>query len=253
MCSAGARIALPLVLVLLAYAQLSAQEFACAKVDAVPGMTGYRARAGDARCEGFYQSRVSGASLEPLSLTAGPVNYQLHKQGVLRIVAPDVSRLRTDQIHVQARALPLGTYYRMDAIVRSAQSLTWAMDAVLAPAQLTPDTIGVVAWIEQNGARIYVPVRVSDSSGPTPQGTRIITIMRATADLDSLIWRVLAQGDARASPEWNKLQRGRHMLRAGQPIELEPLDAGRDMTVEVQAKPTNSDMPFSLRLRIFGS
>jgi hypothetical protein len=252
MCSTSARIGLPLVAVLLACSLGSAQERPCPKVQAVGGTAGYQPRSGDPRCEGFYQSPVAGASLELLSLTAGPVDYRLHERGVLLIAAPDVSRLKTDRIQVQARALPLGTYYRMDATVRSAQSLNWPMAAVLAPHQLAPDMIGVVAWIEQNAGRIYVPVRVSDSSGSAPQGMRIIAIMRATVDLDDFRWRSLQDGDSGRPPEWKKTQRSGQVLRAGQPIQLE-VDAGRDRTIEVQAKAINSDRWFPLRLRVFGS
>jgi hypothetical protein len=249
--SSGARLGLTLLVVLFSCPHLAAQESACAKVQAAAGTAGYQVRAGDARCEGFYQSPVAGANLELLSLTAGPVEYRLHERGILRIAAPDVSRLKSQQLRVLARALPLGTYYRMDATVRSAQSLSWPMAAVLAPHHLAPDTIGVVAWIERNADRIYVPVRVSDSSVPAPSGTRIIAIMRATGNLDDFRWRSLQDGDSGRAPDWKPLRRGQ-VLRAGQPIQLE-LDAGRDRTIEVQAKATNSDKWFPLRWRMFGS
>jgi hypothetical protein len=249
MCLTGARPGLAVLVVLLASSQVSAQEGRCATVQAVLGTAGYQPRSGDARCEGFYQSPVSGASLELLSLTAGPVDYRLHERGVLLIAAPDVSRLKSQHVQVLARALPLGIYYRMDATIPSAQSMTWPMAAVLAPAQLTPDTIGVVAWIEQDAGRIYVPVRVSDSSGPAPPGTRIIAIMRATVDLDDFRWRSRQDGNPGHPPEWKKLPRSGQVLRAGQPIRLE-LDAGR--IVEINAKAINSDAWFPFRLRIYG-
>ncbi|HEV2955315.1 MAG TPA: hypothetical protein VGX95_04290 [Xanthobacteraceae bacterium] len=250
--SSGARLGLALLVVLFSYSHLAAQERVCPKVQAVGGMTGYQVRAGDQRCEGFYQSPVAGASLELLSLTAGPVEYRLNERGILRIAAPDVSRLKSDRVQVLARALPLGTYYRMDATARSGQALSWPMAAVLAPTQLTPDTIGVVAWIEQNADRIYVPVRVSDSSEPAPQGTRIIAIMRATIDLDDFRWRGRQDGDSGRPPEWKKELRSGQVLRAGQPIRLE-LDPSRDRIVEVQGKAINSDKWYSLQLRVFGS
>ena len=249
--STGGRLGLAVLVLLLASSHVSAQERPCPKVQAVMGTAGYQPRAGDPRCEGFYQSPVAGASLELLSLTAGPVDYHLHEGGVLHITAPDISRLKSQQVQVQARALPLGTYYRMDATIPpSAQAMSWPMAAVLAPAQLAPDAIGVVAWIEQDARRIYVPVRVADSSGPAPQGTRIIAIMRATVDLDDFRWRSLQDGDPGHPPDWKKPQRSGQVLRAGQPIRLE-LD-GRDRNVEIKAKAINSDAWFPFPLRIYG-
>jgi hypothetical protein len=210
MCWTGARIGLALVVVLVACSQAFAQGPTCKKVQAVQGTTGYQARRGDQRCEGFYQSRVSGTSPDLLSLTVGPVDYQLNQHGVLRITAPDVSQLKSDQVHVEARALAPGTYYRMDATIRSAQSMTWPMAEVLEPEQLAPKKIGVVAWIEQNAHKIYIPVRVSDGSGPAPNGTPIIAIMRATADIEAVRWRL------DGSLDWNKEPRVRRM---GEPIE----------------------------------
>jgi len=246
MCSTGGRIGLALVVMIFASSQVPAQQHACAKVQGVLGITGYQLRAGDARCEGFYQSPVAGASLELLSLTAGPVDYRLREDGILRIVAPDLGELKSAHVQIQARALPLGTYYRMDATLPSSQLMTWPMATVLAPAKLAPDMLGVVAWIERDADRIYVPVQVSDGSGPTPSGAPVVAIVRAGVDLDELGWRSRREGDAK----WTMLPRSR--LRAGQaiPIPLE-FEAGRVQIVEVKGKAVNSDRWLPLQLRLY--
>jgi hypothetical protein len=244
--STGARIGLALVVMMFASSHVSAQQSACAKVQAVLGVAGYQLRAGDPRCEGFYQSPVGGASLELLSLTAGPVDYRLRPDGILRIVAPDLGELKSDHVKVQARALPLNTYYQMDATIPSGQSMSWPMATVLAPRQLESDTIGVTAWIERDAKKIYVPVRVSDESGPAPSGAPVVAIIRATADLDDLRWR-----DPDRPSEWNMVPRRGRVLRAGQPIPI-PLqfEIGRDRTIEVKGKKINSDDWTTLQLRI---
>src|SRR5215467_11181284 len=58
------RLGLAMLVVLSASSQVSAQERSCAKVQPIKGTVGYQARSGDPRCEGFYQSPVSGANLE---------------------------------------------------------------------------------------------------------------------------------------------------------------------------------------------
>jgi hypothetical protein len=251
MCSTRARMRVAVVAVLSACSQVSAQERPCPKVQAVLGIAGYQARSGDARCEGFYQSPVAGASLELLSLTAGPVDYRLDQQSTLRIVVPDVARWSSAPVQVQARAVPLGTYYRMDATIPSAGSMNWPKDAVLIPAQLAPDMIGVVGWIEQDAGRIYVPVSVSEGPGPAPSGTLIVAILRAAVDLDDLRWRSLVGGDPARPPEWKRAQRSGRVLRAGQPIYLE-FESGSERIVEVNAKAINSDTWFPFRLRMYG-
>jgi hypothetical protein len=235
----------PLLMCLPAWAQ----DHSCPKLRAVGGSTGYQLRSGDARCEGFYQSPVSGASLELLSLTAGPVDYRLRDQGTLRIVVPDVSPLNSGHVQVQARALPLGTYYRMDAAIPSSGSMSWPMGAVLAPAQLAPDTIGVIGWVERDAGRIHVPVWISDDPGPPPSRMRIVAILRAAVDLDELVWRAL-ESDRERAPEWKKIARSNRVLRAGQPIRLE-FEPGREQTIEVKAKVVNSDAWFPFRLRMY--
>jgi hypothetical protein len=72
---------------------------------------GYQYREGPARCEGLYQSPVAGESLEFLSLASGDISYDLHVDKILVVTIPDVSQFGATQVNIEARALPLGTYY----------------------------------------------------------------------------------------------------------------------------------------------
>src|SRR5262249_15151626 len=136
----------------------------CASLSARAGTSGFKLRPGHLRCEGFYQSPGSGARVELFSLTSGALNYDLQSDQVLYVTSPDLSALDVGKariVSVQARALPLEKYYRMDAAVFSVSSLAWPMSAVLTPERLAPDAIGVIAWVEKEGKLIFVPVAVS--------------------------------------------------------------------------------------------
>jgi len=227
------------------------QVRSCSPLQAVAGAAGYQLRSGDSRCEGFYQSPVAGASLELLSLTSGPIEYQIRSDGAVHITAPNVGPLNSAEIQVQARALPLGTYYLMESSVPSAGSMKWPMGPVLAPAKLTPDSIGVTGWVEKDEGRILVPVLVSERPSPTASKRSIIAILRSSIDLDELHWRSWLNTSSGKPPEWKKRGEGARALRAGQPIELE-LEPGKGVrVVEVVAKVSNSDRWLPLKRQVF--
>jgi hypothetical protein len=233
------------------WSQAFGQTRSCSRLQAVAGAAGYQLRPGDLRCEGFYQSPVAGESLELLSLTLGRISYQVRADGAVHIAAPDVGALNAAEIEVQARALPLGTYYLMESSVPSAGLMKWPMAPVLSPARLTPDSIGVTGWVEKDGRRIFVPVLVSEPSSPPPRGKSIIAILRSSSDLDQLLWRSWPNTSSEKAPEWKKRGDGTRMLRAGQPIELE-LEPGKGVRiVEVVAKARNSDRWLSLKRQVF--
>jgi hypothetical protein len=224
---------------------------ACSPLQAVAGAVGYQLRSGDSRCEGFYQSPVAGASLELLSLTSGPIAYQIRSDGAVHITAPNLGPLNSAEIQVQAKALPLGTYYLMESSVPSAGSMKWPMGPVLAPAKLTPDSIGVTGWIEKDGRRIFVPVLVSEHPSAIATKTSIIAILRSSVDLDELLWRIWLNSISEKPPEWKKGKERAGALRAGQPIKLE-LEPGTGVRIlEVVAKVSNSDRWLPLKRQVF--
>jgi hypothetical protein len=206
---------------------------------------------GDARCEGFYQSPVSAGGLELVSLTAGAVDYKLRSDGTVHITALHARALNSADVRVQARALPLGTYYRMDAPIPASGSMAWPMTAVLAPAKLTADTIGVIAWFRNGTDQVFVPVAVSDRPPPTAGPTSIVAILRSPVDLDELRWRSRRDNSSGKPSEWKKFETGAHALRAGQSIRLELASAQGAGLVEVSAKTAKSDRWLSLQMRVF--
>jgi hypothetical protein len=216
---------------------LLAQGLRCAGVNPDSGPLGYRERSGDVRCEGLYRSPVAGAALELLSLTAGPIDFVLRPDAILYVASPDLSALKAAKLTLQARALPLGTYYRMDATIDSRATFKWPASA-LDQAKLTHDLIGVVGWVEQNSNRIYLPISVSDGNPKTAGNASLFAIIRASADVEQLSWRTWPEGKSGAVTNWENLDAS---YRAGQPIRLE-LKINRGTALfELAAKTVGSD------------
>jgi len=101
------------------------EELSCKGLQSAPGIYGYQVRAKDARCEGFYHSLVAAEDLELVSLTKGPITYKLDVDDSLTLAAPDINALKATRLQVQAKAIPTGTYYRMDTAINSTQSMSW--------------------------------------------------------------------------------------------------------------------------------
>jgi len=227
-----------------------AEQADCGQIRATPGALGYQFRGGDARCEGFYQSTVSAASLDLLSLTAGAIEFQLGNDKTVEIVTPRVGSATGIGFHVQARALPLNTYYRMDATIAPGSSMRWPIGHVLVPANLTADTIGVLAWTEEGPNRVLVPVSVSQRTRASTDAAPLVFVLRSSADLDELRWRSWKKDDGARAPAWQKYPATQQMLRAGglARVALEP--AKGTSFVEFAAKLVNSDRWLSLKLNV---
>ena len=61
--------------------------------------------------------------------------------------------------------------YRMDAILDPGPVLTWPVNDVLLPENISANRIGVFGWKETGQTKTYVPVRVS-ASRPAAPGVR---------------------------------------------------------------------------------
>ncbi len=130
------------------------------------------------RYEGFYLTDVSSiGGLEVVSLTYGHHDYSFDATTVLKIVTPDISAKTSDPIQIRAVSIPTKTNYRMDAVSKSNDSITWPVENAF-KANLTPDKIGVYGWIEDKSKITYVPVRVAPQEGRPPSGNEplILTI-----------------------------------------------------------------------------
>jgi hypothetical protein len=236
-----------LILLLSRSALVVAQELSCTGLNPDAGPLGYRERSGDARCEGFYRSPVAGVGLELFSLTAGTIDFQLRPTGTLYISAPDTTPLKAAKFRIQARALPLSTYYRMDAIMESGTTFKWPMSS-LHPAKLTSELIGVAGWIDEGATTTYIPLAVSDGGPSSGNTVPLVAILRSTLDLEKLFWRRWPEGRNGEATSWESAGSA---YRAGQAIRLEYKPSKGVTVLSLSAKTVGSDDWASIELKVY--
>jgi hypothetical protein len=222
----------------------AAAEISCSNVQAIPGPIGYQRRQNAERCEGFYQQQVAG-SLELLSLVSGPINYDLVSDKVLTVAVPALPQLQSPQVFLTARALPPGTYYRMDAVIGPSGNFKWPLNEVLAPAKLRSDSIGVVAWINQVLGKYYVPISIA-AENVAPSAARLpVMIFRSSLDIELLRWRVRREGGGVSAGDWIKVGgQNPAIIRAGQWVSLQiPAQPSGPSIVDVVANYANTGPP----------
>ena len=228
------RVAVALVLSGAA-ASAAAQAFECAPL--APSATrapAYTAVAGQARCEGFFESKVSQPFIEIVSLTRGAPPAVLPLQ--LRVDAKSAARLV-----VQPQRS--GPFYRVDAALPAGQVLAWDAAPMLAATGLRLADLGFLGVVRTAGATapvtLLAPV-VLGAPTPEPTPTRVIAtaVVRVSVAVSSVAWRSYRLGvDAgpASARAWATLPGSQLFAwqRIGVPIEL-PAD-GRGLHVDVQA------------------
>lgn len=234
-----------------ALAQNTAAEGICDSLRPVSSALGYKVRQPSVRCEGLYESTVRAVGLEVVSFVSEPLEFDLQRDEVIEIIGPDLSAVaggRDMPLRVRAVALPLKTYYRMDAVLGSNARVDWPVADVLRPAGLEASQIGLFGWLGTEADKTFVPVRVARSGASgievsTPRNEAML-YLRVTSDAEEVLWR-RREGDTVS--EWHPAGGGR--LRAGQTtiVRLEAGDAP-EVGIDIAAKPIASDSWTSLRL-----
>ena len=206
----------------------------------------YRQRS--TRCEGMYDSLVSGLSLDVVSFTRGPLQFSLTPQTVLSV---DGST-QQPPLNVRAVAIPIKTYYRMDATLSPGSPFEWPARDVLAPQDLTADRIGVYGWTAGAGGKTYVPVRVTAAGSPAAGSSTPQLVVRPSFHAAKVKWRSAAAGtepcgvvvgtwrDAISAP-----------VPAGWPVKIALAEVPPGFScLEVAAKPRDSEEWTRLTVRI---
>lgn len=224
-------------LMLLLCLSAMAEELACAGVTPDAGRSGYQLRTDDTRCEGLYRSPVAGVPLELLSLTIAPLDYQLRPDATLYVTGSPAGRFDGEQIRLQARALPLSTYYRMDALMYSERSFKWPM-AVLNENKLKPDLIGVIGWIDRRGVKTYVPILVSERNLPWSETGSWSVILRSVIDVEKIFWRRWPANRNRNAGPWQSVAA---FHRAGEAIRVQVPANDKPEAFEFSVKTVGSD------------
>lgn len=115
------------------------------------------------RCEGTYSAQVGAPSMDIAGFTIGPLSYKLERNEIIKI-----RNTRNSPISIRSSALLIGTYYRMDASLRSMDTLRWAINDVLLDLGIPSKYLGVYGFVGSEQAKTYIPVKpvssISDSS-----------------------------------------------------------------------------------------
>jgi hypothetical protein len=221
------------------------------RLQPLPGGLGYRLRQDDIRCEGLYASTVSAPSLEVVSLLIGELRFALESDVRLVVSVPDDLRHRLKTpVQVRAVALPLATYYRLDAQLPLEGALAWPVAHVLRPAGLHAERVGVFGWVVHNDEKLFIPLQVTPE-GQAQERHPMKLVVRSPKDAESLVWRAYmpAAQDQRL-PAW--VEGGAVTpIPAGHPVPLViPNGPTGIMRVEVAAKELNSNRWATLRIQI---
>jgi hypothetical protein len=208
----------------------------CTNLQPIQGELGYRERSGPERCEGLYRSLVAG-EIELLSFVSSPMSFDPQKDDAVAISVPKIAMLGDLQISIVARALPLRVYYRMDALAKGGEVITWPISAVVAPAGLESADLGLVGSTLTSGGRVFLPISVSAAGSSTDLYPQPLITFRAPMDLDQFLWKI--EG---ADPSSWKRAPSYGTIRSGDPITF-AIDGprARPVTLEVAAKPTEGD------------
>jgi len=193
--------------------------------------TAYKLR--DARCEGFYRSKVSVGNLEVVGLMRGRLNFDLTQTKFLQITSPVVTN---QPILVRAVGIPLKTYYRLDAELVPNGNFRWPIHEVLTRAKLSARKIGLSGCLADH-PNIYVPLAVD-----TQYAKDTLLTLRASVDVDKVMWRYaeMDNGVCLKLGTWQEIKHARG-FRSGDAIEIQlPKNKFSQLCVEVAAEPRNS-------------
>jgi len=222
------------------------EELRCDALARLQGSkSGYQKR-GD-RCEGLYVSKVGSRSLAAMSFTLGRLRFDPASSVPARVSAPG----QPEAVNVRAVAIPLKTYYRMDATLPADGTLLWPLSDVVAPEGLTDRRIGIFGWKGREEDAILVPLRVTQGAAA---GSRApVLIIQASFDAQKVKWRWGAFRDGRCSASGPWHDAIEKPVTAGWPvaIELSALPAGTHCFEAVAQSGVSTEWsPLKLKLDI---
>jgi hypothetical protein len=142
------------------------------------------------RCEGFYRSLVSrSATLEIVSCTRGDFRFKNEKGEIITLQVPSAGET---PIRVYAQGIPVSLYYRMDAELKTGQTLTWAADDVLLRDAYTSRAynIGLLAYSGEPGNRVYHPVQSRSKLLSAAASQQVIVKLTGNMRVSTLKWQV---------------------------------------------------------------
>ena len=202
----------------------------------------YKARQN--RCEGFYTAQVGSTSFELLGCTLGEFRFQENQGEVITLEIPGATG--TGVYNIRATGIPKKLYYRMDAQLTAGKSLNWevATSLWLDSRSRYSSNIGLLAFQEKAGSKIYTPVKSKSKLLPAAAGSNAVSLkFRVSRPLGSLRWKI---GNG---PEQDY---GKPLPPADQPITLQlPADLGKGLhTVSLIYRVLNTSDPLVQTIQI---
>jgi hypothetical protein len=165
----------------------------------------------------------------------------------LIVQVPSAAAVGTRTVHIRAVALPLKTYYRMDASLSDSNSMLWPIGEVLFPLRLHHSNLGVFGWLETPEGRLFLPLRVT-SDGSTSGRERIEIVVRTTTGIDRLLWRSAEETTSTRPTDWQPLKSD---FSAGRLATISlPEDRAGILLVDVAGKLSGSEDWARLTLRV---
>lgn len=143
----------------------------------------YAYKGRDNRCEGFYISDVAIPNLEVVGVLQGKLYYDLHSTESVEISSEIV---KGKKISIRAQAIPLKTYYRMDAKLLPNTTLEWPIKDVILPNNLSSKRISLLGWYMSGKNQIYVPLKTKAKVNNSRNDDIIRIIFRSTVDLENI-------------------------------------------------------------------
>jgi hypothetical protein len=212
--------------------------------------TGYRIRSRN-RCEGFYESDVSSGSLNIVSVTQGKFKFKLDSNEMIT-VSPIVNN---KTVNIRAVAIPLRTYYRMDAQLDPKTNLKWPVADVLYPKKLKDNKIGVFGWIGDQREKVYVPLKVTSSMLHDDNNNRDIYVyLRASVDVINMSWRIAdlsSDNFCSKAGKWIKSKRGKYNEGTKILCKITADDVKGSVCIQVKADAKDSYEDLSCDAKIF--
>lgn len=223
---------------------LAAAADPCASLPPENGPLGFQRRSNGDRCEGFFRSNVSGETLSVAFLMSG----QLPESSFVVVTGAGPDR----EINVRAVALPLGTYYRMDAVVSPGKPLRWPLSEVVAASRsLKSSDLGLYGWFGDPGRPTYVPVRATALGGAPTVAPVVRLGVRANVRLALVTYSISADDSCHFGGQaWSRLAievgsgavrtlelpADRPALCVGFRAKLPDVDAAEPLTVRIRLR-----------------
>ncbi len=228
-----------LISMLLLLITLPAAGFECVAVEGVEDDSiSYRLRE-DNFCEGFYRSNLGTPGLEVVSLLNSPLDYDLERDMLLRISAPQI---KAQAVRVSVVGIPLKLYYRLDAEIAPGGSLHWPLD-ILVQEKIQARNLGLVGRLS-DAESILVPLSVNSVDQAVAVQPAQLSL-RSSVDVDKVQWRY-AEVDSDNCGNWSDWQAVQpkygKVFRSGRPISLTlPSLPSAQLCVEVAAQPSTGE------------